>query len=42
MNNMVEHIQINASQLIKFNGDIDEIDYKLKLIEDLKLKKIQF
>ena len=39
MNNMVEHIQINASQLIKFNGDIDEIDYKLKLIEDLKLKE---
>ena len=38
MNNMIKHIQLNAQQIIKFNGDIDEIDYKLKKIADLKLK----
>jgi hypothetical protein len=39
INNMVKHIQLNSSQLIKFNGDIDEIDEKLKTINDLKLKQ---
>ena len=40
INNMVKHIQLNAPQLIKFNGDIDEVDEKLKTINDLKLKQV--
>ena len=39
INNMVKHIQLNAPQIIKFNGDIDEIDEKLKTIYDLQLKR---